>query len=126
MIDCREVIGIPFKIKGNSLDGFDCLGLCIYMLNKIGIQTPNFHDSDWYDKYDDKFADFVKNGLKVKKVEEVKQGCLIEFKCQGSYHVGFCIDDSRFVHASTIQKMVVVENISRWKSRIQGVYCVDN
>lgn len=126
MIDCREVIGVPFVAKGHSLEGFDCLGLCVYMLNKIGVKTPNFHDATWYDAYDESFVDFVKNGLQAKKVEQIQEGCLIEFKCQGSCHVGFCIDDSRFVHASTSQKQVVIENINRWKSKIQGVYCVNN
>lgn len=126
MIDCRDVVGIPFVKKGDSIQGFDCLGLCMYMLHKIGIATPEFHNLDNYDSKSDNFADLVKLGLKAKKVATPTEGCLLEFKCEGNYHVGFCIDDKRFVHACTTQGKVVIDTISRWKSKLQGVYRVNN
>ncbi len=38
----KDLVGIPFKENGRSLEGFDCAGLVLYYLQQHGYRLPTF------------------------------------------------------------------------------------
>lgn len=124
MIDCRSVVGKPFKIHGRDLNGFDCLGLCLYMSRQEGKELPDVPYKDINVNKDECFLDIARLNFGKEKLERPEESCWIEFSGLGRYHVGFYIGRGLFVHASFEKKKVVIESLAKWKNRIKGFYRV--
>lgn len=125
MIDCREVVGVPFKTHGRTLKGFDCLGLCLYLSKKVNNKTlPDVPYKDIEANEDAVFVSESKRLYGKEKLESPEEGCWIEFESNRGTHIGFYIGSGMFVHASSKHKKVVIDRISGWKNKIKGYYRV--
>ncbi len=106
------------------MDGLDCLGLCLYLMRKDGMDVPAF-DGLWEaDVRDEDTLEFVRRGINARKVDKAEEGCLLDMRVMGKHHMGYCVGDGKFVHASEPQGKVVIDRLSRWQGMIMGVYSV--
>ena len=53
---------------------------------------------------------------------EPKPGCAVLINVPGNMHVGYVIDDSRFIHTWEESGGVTIERLSQWRGRIMGFY----
>lgn len=116
----KKYIGIPFKENGNTLEGLDCINLCVmiskdrdcelilpnhnYTADTSHIAFNNYRNTDTYYRVD-KQAD----SLVLLRIDGINK------------HVGYVLDDKHFIHVSP-KKNVTVERLSKWKNHIVGYY----
>lgn len=92
IIYAKSLIGTKYVYGGQSTQGFDCSGFTMYVFAKFGISLP--HQADMQ----------IKIGEEVPDKSNLIPGDLVFFKTEGSVkvnHVGICLGDGRFVHASS-------------------------
>lgn len=124
MIDCRELVGIPYKEKGRGVDGVDCLGLNLMVSRILGFDVPDWIYKGEEDNRNSETVRLGKEGLRAERLNFPVEGCYIEFSCIDRFHTGVYIGDGKFIHASKSAGMVVIEDLSRWRKRIKGFYNV--
>lgn len=124
MIDCRELVGIPYKEKGRGIDGVDCLGLNLMVSRILGFDVPDWLYKGEDDNRNRETVRLGKEGLRAERLNFPVEGCYIEFSCIDRFHTGVYIGDGKFIHASKSAGMVVIEDLSRWRKRIKGFYNV--
>lgn len=124
MIDCRELVGIPYKEKGRGVDGVDCLGLNLMVSRILGFDVPDWIYKGEEDNRNRETVRLGKEGLRAERLNFPVEGCYIEFSCIDRFHTGVYIGDGKFIHASKSAGMVVIEDLSRWRKRIKGFYNV--
>ena len=124
MIDCRELVGIPYKEKGRGVDGVDCLGLNLMVSRILGFDVPDWIYKGEEDNSNRETVRLGKEGLRAERLNFPVEGCYIEFSCIDRFHTGVYIGDGKFIHASKSAGMVVIEDLSRWRKRIKGFYNV--
>ena len=124
MIDCREIVGIPYKEKGRGVDGVDCLGLNLMVSRILGFDVPDWIYKGEEDNRNSETVRLGKEGLGAERLDFPVEGCYIEFSCIDRFHTGVYIGDGKFIHASKSAGMVAIEDLSRWRKRIKGFYNV--
>lgn len=124
MIDCRSLVGIPYKEKGRSREGVDCLGLNLMVSEMLGYEVPDWLYTDETANRDKEAVRLGKEGLRAVRLDVPVEGCYIEFSCIDRFHTGVYIGDGKFIHASKADGMVVIERLDRWSRRIRGYYNV--
>lgn len=124
MIDCRDFVGIPYKEKGRTKDGVDCLGLNLMVSKHLGFDVPDWLYQDETANRDKEIVRLGKEGLKANRLDAPIEGCYIEFSCIDRFHTGVYIGDGEFIHASKAAGMVVIEKLEKWSKRIKGYYDV--
>jgi cell wall-associated NlpC family hydrolase len=101
--------GIPYRLGGADLNGFDCSGLVQYVMRQHGIDMPR----TVIEQFD--------IGATTNAIET---GDLVFFQTIGSKasHVGIAIDAETFVHAPNSRGVVRVERLDApyWSSRFLG------
>jgi len=120
-IKTGDLIGIPFVHGGRTLDGLDCYGLVMELIKReYGVDVP-----------ETRYAPFVKDMAAVvagelpkwKEVDGAKAGSVVLFRIKGlASHVGFMLDEYRFIHTWEKSGGVVIEPISTWEQRVVGYY----
>lgn len=124
MIDCRELVGIPYKERGRGIDGVDCLGLNLMVSRMLGFDVPDWIYRGEEENRDKEAVRLRKEGMGAESLNFPVEGCYIEFSCIDRLHTGVYIGDGKFIHASKSAGMVVIEDLSRWRRRIRGFYNV--
>ena len=119
-----ELVGIPFKDRGRTIEGFDCWGLVMHVhKEQTGETLPDF-------TYD--LASAVSNSLYFAEQtigptwEETQPefGVVAVFRIGGVIrHAGYMLDDVHFIHVLS-ETRVVVERIDdiMWKKRVAGFW----
>jgi len=121
----NELIGLPFKNKGRSLEeGFDCWGLVKHMgKEELGLTFPDFiYDEANNDTNSMYFIEQVMTP-KWTKSDPVK-GSVVVFIIGGIMrHAGYMLDDDKFIHVLK-DTSIVVESIRNpvWSNRIAGYW----
>jgi len=119
----RNLIGIPFKDRGRSIDGFDCYGLVMYIYKQKGIDIPDY----FYEKAnDDGVAMHFLSGMNnpLWQEDEIKKDNVVLFRIAGYIrHIGYMIDDKHFIHVLK-GRNVTIESVEDtiWKNRVAGAY----
>ena len=109
--------GIPYRLGGSDLEGFDCSGLVQYVLAQHGVTVPRIVD------------DQVELGREIDD-EEIRPGDLIFFAVDSRKpsHVGIAIGREQFVHAPRTGQRVRVDALSSpyWRERYKEARRLDS
>ena len=101
--------GIPYRLGGSDLNGFDCSGFVQYVLARHAVPMPRT------------VAQQFKVGRKAKDIEP---GDLVFFQTIGSNasHVGIAVDEYSFVHAPNSRGVVRIDRLDApyWAGRFLG------
>ena len=118
-----DLIGVPFKVHGRDKGGLDCWGVAMEVFRRYGVRLPDC----WYESLDDSAR--VRRELEGEVVylplEIEKEPCLLLLRINGSPHAAVYIGEGYLMHA-TRRYGVCVEPLSRYRTRIEGIYDVCN
>ncbi len=103
--------GVPYRLGGTDLQGFDCSGLVQYIFGLYGIALPRVvHDQ-------------FQVGQRVTP-DDLEPGDLVFFTTHGDEvsHVGIVIGGDRFVHAPNARGVVRVDSLAYgyWGEHMAG------
>lgn len=101
--------GIPYRLGGADLNGFDCSGFVQYVLGRHAVPMPRT------------VAEQFRVG---QKASDIEPGDLVFFQTIGSKasHVGIAVDQFSFVHAPNSRGVVRVDRLDApyWAGRFLG------
>ena len=101
--------GIPYRLGGSDLKGFDCSGFVQYVLARHAVAMPRTVAQQY--------------GV-GERTRDVEAGDLVFFQTVGrnASHVGIALDDETFVHAPNSRGVVRVDRLdsSYWSARFLG------
>ncbi len=109
----KKFVGVRYVYGGKSPSGFDCSGFVGYVYGNFGI------------KLNSSAASMYSDGIKVSK-SALKAGDLLFFdassrKASGVIdHVGIYIGGGKFIHASTSNKQVLIQDLSEYRGKYIG------
>ena len=85
-------LGIPYRWGGDDFSGFDCSGLCMELLQAIGLVG----------RKEDLTAQGIYNRFQDKEVNEPEEGCLVFYGIGKNHitHIEYCIDKDLSIGAS--------------------------
>jgi cell wall-associated NlpC family hydrolase len=106
-----QLQGIPYRLGGTDVHGFDCSGLVQYVFALYGIALPRVV----HDQY--------RVGHRI-RIDDLEPGDLVFFSPAGDdvSHVGIVIGGDRFVHAPNSRGVVRVDSFASgyWGEHIAG------
>jgi cell wall-associated NlpC family hydrolase len=106
-----QLQGIPYRLGGTDVHGFDCSGLVQYVFALYGVALPRV--------VHDQFRAGRRIGL-----DDLEPGDLVFFSADGSdvSHVGIVIGGDRFVHAPNARGVVRVDSLAAgyWGEHVTG------
>ena len=101
--------GIPYRLGGSDLNGFDCSGFVQYVLARHSVSMPRTVAQQY--------------GV-GQRTRDVEPGDLVFFQTLGSSasHVGIAVDAETFVHAPNSRGVVRVDRFDStyWSARFLG------
>lgn len=101
--------GVPYRLGGADLNGFDCSGLVQYVMRQHAIDVPRT---------------VIEQFSVGDEAPSIETGDLVFFQTLGSKasHVGIAVDGESFVHAPNSRGVVRVERLDApyWASRFLG------
>ncbi len=93
------MIGVPYKDGGRDLNGLDCYGAVIVAAKRRG----KILNDVCYTNHAPELAEEYAPTLNIKKIEKAEPDALIEMVSGNELHVGLCLDDTTFLHATRKQ-----------------------
>ena len=93
-ININDLIGVPYKDHGRSLDGMDCYGLAIEVMRRYGYKLNDVE----YNNHDLELADENAPTLNVTPIDQVREGAILEMQTNNELHIGVCISKKEFIH----------------------------
>lgn len=103
----NNLLGVPYKWGGTTLEGFDCSGFTSYVFNELGVTLPRTSQDQF-------------NAGQSVSDEELKPGDLLFFDSEKKgtiTHVGIYIGDNQMAHAAT--KNVRIDNLDWYHKNYQ-------
>lgn len=122
--DFSDLLGKPYKEDGRGPDEYDCFGLCIEVLRRVGIMLPQEVYSHNYESLSSTIIEAKTTNYT--RLEKPEPYCLVVFIVTPplATHVGIVLKDcKRFIN--TREKVnVCIEKLRHpfWKSRLDGFY----
>ena len=112
-----DLIGKPFAYGGRGPDAFDCYGLVREMFRRRGVEVPNYNSPT----EGARIIAAMLSGANDWQETQCSPGVVLLMRIPGSMHVGFTVDQFRFIHAWE-KSGVCVERIQDWRNRIVACY----
>ena len=96
----RGMLAVPYRFGGTTLWGLDCSGFVQKAFAFLDLDLPRTAREQF------------REGAKIAKAD-LSPGDLVFFRTYASYpsHVGIYLGDNRFVHASSRDRKVTIENL---------------
>jgi len=116
---------IPYKHRGRSLRGLDCLGLLIKFYQEFGIDLSNYdmqYEKDWYKKDPEIYIRGLQNLGRRVSFKELDRLDLIYFTLYKDVvtHAGIMINQHEFIHILQ-NRNVEISSFNRfWKKKFSG------
>ena len=126
-------VRLPFKDKGRGVEGFDCWGLVMHILEhefKVS-GLPDYSSTYAHTTDEDLIPIAIRDGLKEgywNKVSEPKLGDMLIFNIGNKpMHCALVLGDGKMIHAQE-SIGITVDGYHRpnWKKRIEGFYRHDS
>lgn len=92
----EPLLGIPYQIGGTSLEGFDCSGFTMYVMNQLGVKLPRTSEEQFL------------VGEPVEQ-EDLQIGDLLFFDSYGwgkITHVSIYIGNNKIVHSASTEVVI--------------------
>lgn len=120
MSNFSDLIGIPFEYGGRDVEeSLDCYGLILHIENCInGKDLPDFGSSS----DGGRVVAMMSGALHLFEPVEAREGAILLFRVPGYMHVGYCLEDDRFIHTWEESGGVTIERLSGWERRMIGAY----
>ncbi len=122
---CDDLVKIPYRAKGRSLDGLDCAGLVIELYRRIGIELPDplVDPSDYAGAASEIEAEA--SSRRWLRLDEPELQCVVVIQQHPDFaqHLGVYVGAGRFIHA--VEHLgVTVDHLSApiYRNRIRGFY----
>lgn len=97
-----DLLGIPYKLHGRSLDGFDCYGLVIEVEKRFGHILK--------DLYTEAYSTCINGLIKTNKPDT--SDIIIFFDSKGRCcHIGVYLENDDFIHCDS--RGVVIDKLSK-------------
>lgn len=119
MTDISRLIGTPFRYGGRDLTGFDCWGLCLYMLRMEGHAPPDYTSPE--SRLDISSLIAIQS-QSWSRVEQRRPGLVAIFRTPAGLHCGYVLDEFSFLHAWEQSGGVIKDRFSQWDQRVIGYY----
>jgi len=124
-----KYINLPYKYEGRDFDGVDCYGL-LYLIykNERNIILPEYnYPEEWAKMGYNYIEDETRHTLhweKVGKPYKVFDVIILyaSLKRVVANHLGIYIGNDKFIHILNEKYNSMVERLSRWESRLYGVW----
>lgn len=128
-----RLVGIPYRLNGASLDGWDCLGCAKYVRTQV-FGLPWRSDGVEYGSAEalqpevraarivDRLSDWTLLG---NAVGDMRPGAVLLFQYFGqASHVGVALNGRDFMHCMGGSETVIVDfdREPQWERRLRGVY----
>lgn len=103
MNDIDDLLGIPFKLHGRDISGYDCYGLVIEVERRLGhkmVDLYTIYESGNNEKALDENVRNIIYGCKLVKATEPKFGDILFFY-DSKYricHIGVLLEKDDFIH----------------------------
>ena len=116
---------IPYKHRGRSLRGLDCLGLVVKFYQEFGIDLSDYdmkYEKDWYKKEPEIYIRGLLNLGKEVAFEELDKLDLIYFTLYKDVvtHAGVMINQHEFIHILQ-DRNVEISSFNRfWRKKYSG------
>lgn len=94
-----DLIGIPYKENGRTVEGLDCYGLAIEVEKRLG---KNLIDV-CYDNHNIELSNEYAPLLNIRKIVNVYPGALLEMHIGSELHIGVALNDKLMIHATRNQ-----------------------
>ncbi len=125
MIEYADLIGVPFKHKGRTLDGFDCWGLVLYVLRRHGKQVddpvPDYPENWKDDKTHNYFLEhYHKQWERIDK-PEILDVVLFGQEKDFPTHIGILVETDKVLHISEKHR-TIISRPSYIKKAVYGYY----
>jgi cell wall-associated NlpC family hydrolase len=105
----KNLAGIPYRLGGIDIDGFDCSGLVFYIYDCFGITVP-------------RSAREQARLAGTSKLRQAAAGDILVFKLNRIWHSAIYMGDGRFIHAPSAGSWVRFESLNEyWLSRLRKV-----
>lgn len=121
-----EFIGVKYTVHGRTIEeGLDCYGVIyLYYKELKGIILPDpFYESVSATEKE-KIGNLLMNGIPAEKINKPEKECLVSIVSGGKLaHIGIYLGNGMMLH-STQQTGVVIQNIDRYRNKIEGFYKV--
>ena len=120
----NKYVGIPYRVKGLTLDGCDCFSLIDIILRKeFNIKLPMYEHLDTVEMdTTSEYIEIQKDGwIKLSKPEP--NSIILLNICGYPVHMGLVLDDEYMIHSlkghdSVIEKFTGM----KWNKRTEGFY----
>lgn len=120
----EQFLGIPFKFRGRSRRGVDCLGLVWMYLRSRGFAFP---DRDGLPMVQEAQRDYLSRAVAMleklgTQVDEPQTDDIVLMRLPGGYtHLGVMVDDVNMLHVLK-DRPSATEPIMKFRRRIVGIY----
>lgn len=105
MIFIEDLLGVPYKLHGRDIRGYDCYGLVIEVLSRFGFPLSDLHSytKETLTECFKKETSKVIKVCKLKKVLEPEESDILLFVDKGiGTHVGVYLEKNKFIHCDSL------------------------
>lgn len=122
----RDYIGKPYADHGRGPESFDCYGLVLAVLKKMGINAPDYGSQYKHSEDDESVSKCiigVSRGWTSVRLDQVNPGDILVLRVAGiPIHIAVVISKGLMLHTLRGRNSVVESYTSKaWQGRIQEV-----
>ncbi len=124
-VDYSDLLGKPFVLGGRGPDCYDCVGLCMELRRRAGLEFIDVNSPEHLDlAVIDGMVECGK--CKFVRIDKPQPWCVVTFKMKCRYiaHIGLVLPGlSKFIH-TRLRTNVIVERLNNeyWHKKIDGFY----